>query len=157
MKLKGKKAIVLVESMYQELEVWYPLLRLREEGAEVVITALPLYHVFALTANCLVYLMIGGTSVLITNPRDAEAFPHAGTFNNNVVTMAAGIAALTALVQRSVHLGAILTLAFLLKPPFAAARKDRFTVCVVMYWFLVLASVSCVRYICVNLTEIFEC
>jgi len=36
MTLKGKKAIVLVENMYQELEVWYPLLRLREEGAEVV-------------------------------------------------------------------------------------------------------------------------
>jgi TRAP-type uncharacterized transport system fused permease subunit len=38
----------------------------------------------------------------------------------------AGIAALTALVQRSIHLGAILVLTFLLKPPFAGARKDRF-------------------------------
>ena len=35
MKLKGKKLIVLVEDLYQELEVWYPLLRMREEGAEV--------------------------------------------------------------------------------------------------------------------------
>ncbi|WP_054698895.1 hypothetical protein [Desulfosarcina cetonica] len=37
----------------------------------------------------------------------------------------AGIAALTALVQRSIHLGAILVLTFLLKPPFAMAPKDR--------------------------------
>ena len=33
--LKGKKVALLVEDMYQELEFWYPLLRLREEGAEV--------------------------------------------------------------------------------------------------------------------------
>jgi len=37
----------------------------------------------------------------------------------------AGVAALTALVQRSIHLGAILSLTFLLKPPFKGARKDR--------------------------------
>jgi long-chain acyl-CoA synthetase len=37
---------------------------------EYVITALPLYHIFALTANCLVYMAVGGVNVLITNPRD---------------------------------------------------------------------------------------
>ncbi len=37
----------------------------------------------------------------------------------------AGIAALTALVQRSIHLGAILSLTFLLHPPFKNARKDK--------------------------------
>ncbi len=36
MGLSGKKVVVLVETGYQDLEVWYPLLRLREEGAEVV-------------------------------------------------------------------------------------------------------------------------
>lgn len=36
MELKGKKVAVLVENHYQELEVWYPLLRLREAGATVV-------------------------------------------------------------------------------------------------------------------------
>jgi len=36
MELKGKKVAVLVENTYQEMEVWYPLLRLREAGAEVV-------------------------------------------------------------------------------------------------------------------------
>ncbi len=41
---------------------------------EVVITALPLYHIFALTANCLVFMAMGGINVLITNPRDIPAF-----------------------------------------------------------------------------------
>ncbi|MGK2927113.1 MAG: AMP-binding protein [Lysobacterales bacterium] len=41
---------------------------------EVVIGALPLYHIFALTANCLVYMSIGGVNVLITNPRDMPGF-----------------------------------------------------------------------------------
>ena len=45
-----------------------------ERGAEVVITALPLYHVFALTANCLTFVEGGGHNVLITNPRDQRAF-----------------------------------------------------------------------------------
>jgi long-chain acyl-CoA synthetase len=40
------------------------------QDTEYVITALPLYHIFALTANCLVYLAVGGVNVLITNPRD---------------------------------------------------------------------------------------
>lgn len=34
--LTGKRAAILVEDLYQELEVWYPLLRLKEAGAEVV-------------------------------------------------------------------------------------------------------------------------
>jgi len=37
---------------------------------EVIITPLPLYHIFSLTANCLVYMMLGGENVLIPNPRD---------------------------------------------------------------------------------------
>ena len=68
----------------------------------------------------------------------------------------AGIATLTALVQRSIHLGAILVLTYLLKPPFAGARKDRLNLWVVMDWVLVAASVYCTTYICFNLTEIFE-
>jgi long-chain acyl-CoA synthetase len=43
-------------------------------GEEVVITAIPLYHIFALTANCLVFMQIGGVSLLITNPRDMPGF-----------------------------------------------------------------------------------
>ncbi len=43
-------------------------------GEEVIITALPLYHIFALTANCLVFMKFGGKNILITNPRDMPGF-----------------------------------------------------------------------------------
>ena len=43
-------------------------------GKEVIITALPLYHIFALTANCLVFMKFGGLNYLITNPRDMPGF-----------------------------------------------------------------------------------
>ena len=68
----------------------------------------------------------------------------------------AGVAALTALVQRSIHLGAILSLTFLLKPPFKGARKDKLTFWFFFDWALVFASVYCTFYICYNLTAIFE-
>ncbi|WP_374562234.1 AMP-binding protein [Ideonella sp.] len=45
-----------------------------KDGEEVVITALPLYHVFALTANLLVFLRLGGHNVLIPDPRDMKRF-----------------------------------------------------------------------------------
>ncbi len=44
------------------------------EGSETIITALPLYHIFALTGNCLVFIKIGGHNILITNPRDMPGF-----------------------------------------------------------------------------------
>lgn len=43
-------------------------------GQEVIITALPLYHIFSLLANCLMFMKIGGENVLITNPRDLPGF-----------------------------------------------------------------------------------
>jgi long-chain acyl-CoA synthetase len=43
-------------------------------GEETIITALPLYHIFALTCNCFIFLRFGGRSVLITNPRDMPGF-----------------------------------------------------------------------------------
>ncbi len=45
-----------------------------ESGNETVITALPLYHIFALTANCMTFIMLGGRNILITNPRDMAGF-----------------------------------------------------------------------------------
>ena len=41
---------------------------------EYVICALPLYHIFALTANCFSFMAMGGVNILITNPRDMEGF-----------------------------------------------------------------------------------
>ena len=45
-----------------------------DEGEEVVITALPLYHIFALAVNGLTYMRFGALNVLITNPRDMPGF-----------------------------------------------------------------------------------
>ena len=43
-------------------------------SASVLITPLPLYHIFALTANCLLFMLLGWKNMLITNPRDFPAF-----------------------------------------------------------------------------------
>ncbi|MFU2489828.1 long-chain-fatty-acid--CoA ligase [Thauera sp. WH-1] len=56
----------------QQAHAWIkPCVR---EGGEIIITALPLYHIFSLTANCLTFFKIGATNVLITNPRDIPGF-----------------------------------------------------------------------------------
>ncbi len=44
------------------------------DGKEIVITALPLYHIFALNANCLLFTEYGAKNILITNPRDMPGF-----------------------------------------------------------------------------------
>ncbi|MCW5588042.1 MAG: AMP-binding protein [Legionellales bacterium] len=44
------------------------------EGKEIIITALPLYHIFSLLANCLTFMNLGAMNVLITNPRDIPGF-----------------------------------------------------------------------------------
>lgn len=41
---------------------------------DFVVTALPLYHIFALTANCLTFIRLGATNLLILNPRDIPGF-----------------------------------------------------------------------------------
>lgn len=43
-------------------------------GKEIIITALPLYHIFSLTANCMVFMEAGANNILITNPRDFKGF-----------------------------------------------------------------------------------
>ena len=47
---------------------------LDDNRREVIITPLPLYHIFSLTANCLVFMSLGGENVLIPNPRDIPGF-----------------------------------------------------------------------------------
>jgi long-chain acyl-CoA synthetase len=45
-----------------------------QNDEEVIITALPLYHIFSLTANCLTFMKLGALNYLITNPRDMPGF-----------------------------------------------------------------------------------
>jgi long-chain acyl-CoA synthetase len=45
-----------------------------KEGEEVILTPLPLYHIFSLTVNCLLFMKFGALNVLVTNPRDFPAF-----------------------------------------------------------------------------------
>ncbi len=61
----------MVANLEQAKSAIKPML---EDGAELVVTALPLYHIFALTANCLTFITLGGTNLLITNPRDMPGF-----------------------------------------------------------------------------------
>ena len=50
----------------QSLETWKPLLRF---GEEVMLTALPLYHIFAFTANLMLFFVSGGRNILVPSPR----------------------------------------------------------------------------------------
>ena len=45
-----------------------------EDNRKIIITALPLYHIFSLTANCLTFMKVGAENYLITNPRDMPNF-----------------------------------------------------------------------------------
>lgn len=58
-------------NMLQGLEWVHSVLK---EGQETVITALPLYHVFSLTVNFMLFIALGGHDVLIVNPRDLTGF-----------------------------------------------------------------------------------
>jgi len=61
----------LVANMQQVSPV---LMSLLKDGEESIITALPLYHIFSFTVNCMVFMKHGGHSILITNPKDIPAF-----------------------------------------------------------------------------------
>lgn len=67
----AKGAMLTHRNMLANLEqaraAYGPVLKF---GAEFVVTALPLYHVFALMVNCLLFINVGGVNLLITNPRD---------------------------------------------------------------------------------------
>ncbi len=61
----------MVSNVLQAYAWISPLITLEQE---IVVTALPLYHIFSLTANCLTFLKIGANNILITNPRDMTRF-----------------------------------------------------------------------------------
>jgi len=56
----------LVANTIQGLEMWKPYLKI---GDEVMMTALPLYHIFAFTANLMIFYLAGGRNVLVPSPR----------------------------------------------------------------------------------------
>jgi long-chain acyl-CoA synthetase len=53
---------------------WFKPYRDQSDEQDVIITAIPLYHIFALTVNCLLKFSVGAKNVLITNPRDMKGF-----------------------------------------------------------------------------------
>ncbi len=72
---KSKAAVLthhnLVSNMSQ-LQLWVD--NILSEGKEIIITALPLYHIFSLTVNLLFFYKIGSKNILIANPRDLKTF-----------------------------------------------------------------------------------
>ena len=79
----------------QQIEAWLAPTNL-EEGKEIFIAALPLYHIFALNAHSLLPMKIGAKNILITNPRDMKGFvkelgKHPFTFITGVNTLFNGL------------------------------------------------------------------
>ena len=71
----SKGAMLTHRNMVANLEQVSAVITPRlNDGKETIITALPLYHIFALTANCLTFIKHGGKNILITNPRDMTGF-----------------------------------------------------------------------------------
>ena len=60
-----------------------------EDGKEIIVTALPLYHAFALSVNFLLFFKAGAKNILITNPRDMSTF--LGTLSKNKFTIFTGL------------------------------------------------------------------
>lgn len=61
----------LLANLCQGLNWVSPVL---QEGKEIIITPLPLYHILSLTANCLMFMQMGAHNILITNPKDIDGF-----------------------------------------------------------------------------------
>lgn len=60
----------ILANLAQTQAAYGPILR---AGSELMVTMLPLYHIFALMINCLLFMAVGGCNLLITNPRDLPA------------------------------------------------------------------------------------
>ncbi len=70
----AKGAILTHRNIIANLQQAHAWLKPFLHERELIITALPLYHIFSLTANCLTFFKLGATNVLITNPRDIPGF-----------------------------------------------------------------------------------
>ncbi len=84
----SKGAMLLHRNVLANIEQVANWLELGLKGeTPSIITALPLYHIYALTVNCLVILKLGGLSILITNPRDIPGFvKELGKHRYNMIT-----------------------------------------------------------------------
>jgi long-chain acyl-CoA synthetase len=76
----------VIANMMQIAEWMKPLF---QPGKEVIITALPLYHIFSLTVNCLTMMNFGAENILITNPKDIPDFIK--TLRNTPFTIMTGV------------------------------------------------------------------
>ena len=70
----SKGAMLTHRNIIANLQQAHAWINAGVQDNEIIVTALPLYHIFALTANCLTFFKIGATNLLITNPRDIPAF-----------------------------------------------------------------------------------
>jgi long-chain acyl-CoA synthetase len=72
----SKGAVLSHRNILANLEQSAAWLRpwVNEDEPQAIITALPLYHIMSLTANCLLMMKAGGCNILITNPRDIPGF-----------------------------------------------------------------------------------
>jgi len=84
----SKGAMLLHRNILANIEQVAGWLTLALKGeTPSIITALPLYHIYSLTVNCLVMLRLGGESILITNPRDIPGFvKELGKHRYNMIT-----------------------------------------------------------------------
>lgn len=70
----SKGAMLSHRNMVANLEQVSGNLTVAVKQGDMVVTALPLYHIFALTSNCLTFIKLGSPNLLITNPRDMPGF-----------------------------------------------------------------------------------
>jgi long-chain acyl-CoA synthetase len=71
----SKGAVLLHRNILANLEQTTAWLKpFEKDEPQAIVTALPLYHIFSLTANCLLMMKAGGCNILITNPRDIPGF-----------------------------------------------------------------------------------
>ena len=72
---KSKAAVLThhnLVSNISQLQLWVD--NILQEGKEIIITALPMYHIFSLTVNLLFFYKIGSKNILVANPRDLKSF-----------------------------------------------------------------------------------
>lgn len=71
----AKGAILTHRNMVSNVMQAYSWIMPLDIGTQdIIVTALPLYHIFSLTANCLTFIQAGAKNILITNPRDIPGF-----------------------------------------------------------------------------------